>query len=90
MAFDFVIPVAKKFWPLPPQVHNGTIENSSELRAELEAKGIVFKSQTDTEVIVQLIGSYLDQVYIGAVVFCFIFCCDGVCLRVFHFWLLCN
>ena len=42
-------------------VHNGTIENSGELRAELEAKGIAFKSQTDTEVIVQLIGAYLDE-----------------------------
>jgi glucosamine--fructose-6-phosphate aminotransferase (isomerizing) len=42
-------------------VHNGTIENSSELRAELEAQGIKFRSQTDTEVIVQLIGKYLDD-----------------------------
>lgn len=42
-------------------VHNGTIENSHELKAELEALGIQFKSQTDTEVIAQLIGFYLDQ-----------------------------
>lgn len=42
-------------------VHNGTIENSQELKAELEAKGIVFRSQTDTEVIAQLIGHYLDD-----------------------------
>lgn len=42
-------------------VHNGTIENSSELKAELEATGITFASQTDTEVIAQLIGHYLDQ-----------------------------
>ncbi len=42
-------------------VHNGTIENSSALKAELEAKGIPFRSQTDTEVIVQLIGTYLDE-----------------------------
>ena len=42
-------------------VHNGTIENSSELKAELEAHGIPFASQTDTEVIAQLIGHYLDQ-----------------------------
>jgi glucosamine--fructose-6-phosphate aminotransferase (isomerizing) len=42
-------------------VHNGTIENSSELKAELVAKGVEFKSQTDTEVIAQLIGVYLDQ-----------------------------
>ena len=42
-------------------VHNGTIENSAELKAELEAGGIQFASQTDTEVIAQLIGHYLDQ-----------------------------
>ena len=42
-------------------VHNGTIENSAELKAELEASGIPFASQTDTEVIAQLIGHYLDQ-----------------------------
>merc|ERR1719173_67950 len=42
-------------------VHNGTIENCAELKKELEAYGIEFKSQTDTEVIVQLIGYYLDQ-----------------------------
>jgi glucosamine--fructose-6-phosphate aminotransferase (isomerizing) len=42
-------------------VHNGTIENSHELKAELESKGIQFKSQTDTEVISQLIGHYLDE-----------------------------
>lgn len=41
--------------------HNGTIENSHQLRDELESKGIVFRSQTDTEVIVQLIGYYLDH-----------------------------
>lgn len=39
-------------------VHNGTIENSSELRHELESFGVEFKSQTDTEVIVQLLGHY--------------------------------
>merc|ERR1719461_876430 len=42
-------------------VHNGTIENCMELRKELEDYGITFKSQTDTEVIVQLVGYYLDQ-----------------------------
>ncbi len=42
-------------------VHNGTIENSATLKAEMEARGIPFKSQTDTEVIVQLIGTYLDE-----------------------------
>jgi glutamine---fructose-6-phosphate transaminase (isomerizing) len=36
-------------------VHNGIIENDVELRAELTAKGHVFLSQTDTEVIPHLI-----------------------------------
>ena len=30
-------------------VHNGIIENSDELKREIEAKGFKFKSQTDTE-----------------------------------------
>jgi glucosamine--fructose-6-phosphate aminotransferase (isomerizing) len=42
-------------------VHNGIIENFRELRAELESNGIVFKSETDTEVIPQLITFYLEQ-----------------------------
>uniref|UniRef100_A0A6A7G1D0 Glutamine--fructose-6-phosphate aminotransferase [isomerizing] n=1 Tax=Hirondellea gigas TaxID=1518452 RepID=A0A6A7G1D0_9CRUS len=42
-------------------VHNGTIENSKELKKELMGYGIPFSSDTDTEVIVQLIGYYLDQ-----------------------------
>jgi len=42
-------------------VHNGTIENSGAIKEELEKKGIHFRSQTDTEVIAQLIGNYLDQ-----------------------------
>jgi glutamine---fructose-6-phosphate transaminase (isomerizing) len=37
-------------------VHNGIIENHDELRAELEAKGFVFTSQTDTEVIAHLVA----------------------------------
>lgn len=36
-------------------VHNGIIENHEELRAELQAKGYTFESQTDTEVIAHLI-----------------------------------
>jgi glucosamine--fructose-6-phosphate aminotransferase (isomerizing) len=36
-------------------VHNGIIENYEELRAELQAAGYVFVSQTDTEVIAHLI-----------------------------------
>ncbi len=38
-------------------VHNGIIENHDELRAALRAKGYVFSSQTDTEVICHLIDS---------------------------------
>ncbi len=42
-------------------VHNGVIENSHALRAELVARGIAFTSETDTEVIPQMIGYYLDE-----------------------------
>ncbi|RZL39353.1 MAG: glutamine--fructose-6-phosphate transaminase (isomerizing) [Rubrivivax sp.] len=42
-------------------VHNGIIENHDELRAELKARGYVFHSQTDTEVIAHLI----DHLYSG-------------------------
>ena len=38
-------------------VHNGIIENHDELRAELKAKGYVFDTQTDTEVIAHLVHS---------------------------------
>ena len=37
-------------------VHNGIIENHDELRAELQAVGYVFESQTDTEVIAHLVN----------------------------------
>ena len=39
-------------------VHNGIVENYLELRAELMAEGVEFKSETDTEVIVQLIERF--------------------------------
>jgi glucosamine--fructose-6-phosphate aminotransferase (isomerizing) len=42
-------------------VHNGIIENYLELRKELEEKGYKFNSDTDTEVIPQLITYYLDS-----------------------------
>jgi glucosamine--fructose-6-phosphate aminotransferase (isomerizing) len=42
-------------------VHNGIIENFQHLRAELTAAGHVFTSQTDTEVVPQLITFYLKQ-----------------------------
>jgi glucosamine--fructose-6-phosphate aminotransferase (isomerizing) len=41
-------------------VHNGIIENHDELRAALQAKGYLFQSQTDTEVIVHLVDSLYD------------------------------
>ncbi len=42
-------------------VHNGIIENSDDLKKELETKGLRFKSQTDTEVITLLITEYLKD-----------------------------
>ncbi|MGY9107041.1 MAG: glutamine--fructose-6-phosphate transaminase (isomerizing), partial [Alphaproteobacteria bacterium] len=44
-------------------VHNGIIENFQELRADLESKGHVFESGTDTEVVVHLISQYLGNGY---------------------------
>jgi glucosamine--fructose-6-phosphate aminotransferase (isomerizing) len=41
-------------------VHNGIIENHDELRAELQARGYQFASQTDTEVIAHLIDHHYD------------------------------
>ncbi|MEW5871167.1 MAG: glutamine--fructose-6-phosphate transaminase (isomerizing) [Chloroflexota bacterium] len=41
-------------------VHNGIVENFIELREELSADGAVFKSDTDTEVIVHLVERYLS------------------------------
>lgn len=37
-------------------VHNGIIENYREIRSALEAEGVVFTSETDTEALAQLIG----------------------------------
>ena len=39
-------------------VHNGIIENYEDLRSELELEGCTFKSETDTEVIPNLIAHY--------------------------------
>jgi glucosamine--fructose-6-phosphate aminotransferase (isomerizing) len=40
--------------------HNGIVENYLDLREELSAEGVEFKSDTDTEVIVQLVDRYLS------------------------------
>ena len=42
-------------------VHNGIIENFQELKDELQAQGRKFDSDTDTEVVAQLLTSYLEQ-----------------------------
>src|SRR6266513_3244962 len=42
-------------------VHNGIIENVRELREELRAKGAGFKTETDTEIILHLVDSYLAK-----------------------------
>jgi glucosamine--fructose-6-phosphate aminotransferase (isomerizing) len=42
-------------------VHNGIIENFASLKAELVAKGRVFESETDTEVVAHLVDQYLTD-----------------------------
>ncbi|NKB65684.1 MAG: glutamine--fructose-6-phosphate transaminase (isomerizing) [Candidatus Latescibacteria bacterium] len=37
-------------------VHNGIVENYTEIKADLQKKGVKFTSETDTETLVQLIG----------------------------------
>ncbi|MDA9391593.1 glucosamine--fructose-6-phosphate aminotransferase (isomerizing) [Bradyrhizobium sp. USDA 3311] len=44
-------------------VHNGIIENFSELRTQLERNGAHFDSETDTEVVAHLVESYLKNGY---------------------------
>ncbi len=41
-------------------VHNGIIENYMEIKEELISEGVIFKSETDTEVIVHLIDKYYE------------------------------
>ena len=43
-------------------IHNGIIENFAELKAELEATGATFVSETDTEVAALLVGREYDRV----------------------------
>ena len=42
-------------------VHNGIIENFRTLRAELEASGTKFQSETDTEVVLHLVSNALER-----------------------------
>lgn len=42
-------------------VHNGIIENFAKLKAWLQSEGVVFKSDTDTEVIAHLINYYYED-----------------------------
>src|ERR1700679_1622786 len=42
-------------------VHNGIIENFSELRAELEGRGAKFATETDTEVVAHLVTEEMDR-----------------------------
>jgi glucosamine--fructose-6-phosphate aminotransferase (isomerizing) len=42
-------------------VHNGIIENFRELREELQKKGAVFTTETDTEIVLHLVDGYLGK-----------------------------
>jgi glutamine---fructose-6-phosphate transaminase (isomerizing) len=44
-------------------VHNGIVENFIPLKEELQAEGVAFRSETDTEVIVHLVDRYLHAGY---------------------------
>jgi glutamine---fructose-6-phosphate transaminase (isomerizing) len=48
-------------------VHNGVIENYATLKRQLQAEGVVFHSDTDTEVIAQLIAHHLNGDLVEAV-----------------------
>jgi glucosamine--fructose-6-phosphate aminotransferase (isomerizing) len=48
-------------------VHNGVIENYAALKKQLQKDGVVFRSQTDTEVIAHLIARFLDDDLVEAV-----------------------
>jgi len=48
-------------------VHNGVIENYAALKRQLQGEGVVFQSDTDTEVIAQLIARHLQDDLLEAV-----------------------
>lgn len=48
-------------------VHNGVIENYADLKRDLKDRGVVFSSDTDTEVIAHLIAEYDDGDLVDAV-----------------------
>jgi glucosamine--fructose-6-phosphate aminotransferase (isomerizing) len=48
-------------------VHNGIIENAGVLRAQLEAKGVEFRSETDSEVLAHLIAAMQADTLLDAV-----------------------
>src|SRR5262245_12355904 len=48
-------------------VHNGVIENYTPLKRHLQEQGVVFRSDTDTEVIAQLIAHHLNGDLVEAV-----------------------
>ncbi len=49
-------------------VHNGIIENYIPLKEELQAEGIVFRSETDTEVVAQLFDKLYDGDLVGTLI----------------------
>ena len=65
-------------------VHNGIIENHDELRASLQAKGYVFNSQTDTEVIVHLVDSCYNGDLLDAVKACVLQLHGAYAIAVIH------
>lgn len=48
-------------------VHNGIVENAHTLRKGLENEGVVFRSETDTEVLAHLIARYYDGDLVSAI-----------------------
>ena len=46
-------------------IHNGIIENYADLKEKLQAKGVTFRSDTDTEVLVQLVEYVMERKQLG-------------------------